>query len=126
MNRLSKPAFVAVLALGVWNVSSRTALAAPPRQFVDIQGDVMIWGGSSFALQCSDGQTDPETGILCYSYDHTHNATTTGLQQGWVFRQPTALHSRPSACALSLAGELWVYPRHRARRSMRCGRPVLR
>jgi hypothetical protein len=63
------------------------AEAGPPTrtQKMDMQGDVMIWGGSSFALNCSDGQTDPETGIVCYSYDHTRDAKTSGLQQGWVW-----------------------------------------
>ena len=50
---------------------------------MDTQGDLMIWGGSEFALDCSGGATaDLETGVRCKS---DQGATPHGLYQGWVW-----------------------------------------
>lgn len=50
-------------------------------QLLDTQGDLMIWGGTEFALDCTTGQ-DPETGIRCTG---DHGEIPRGLQQGWVW-----------------------------------------
>ena len=50
-------------------------------QIMDTQGDLMIWGGPEFALDCTTGQ-DPETGVRCQG---DNGAVPYGLKAGWVW-----------------------------------------
>jgi hypothetical protein len=53
-------------------------------QILDAQGDVMIWGGPEFALNCGTG-TDPETGIKC--------SNNNGAKTGWVWSLDLPLYT---------------------------------
>lgn len=50
-------------------------------RLLDTQGDLMIWGGPEFALDCTTGQ-DPETGIRCAG---DTGGIPHGLEAGWVW-----------------------------------------
>lgn len=50
-------------------------------QIMDTQGDLMIWGGPEFALNCQNG-ADPETGIKCQG---DNGGVPQGLLAGWVW-----------------------------------------
>ncbi len=60
------------------NVVAKTWTKA---QVMDTQGDLMIWGGPEFALDCATGE-DPETGIRCQG---DNGGVPHGLLAGWVW-----------------------------------------
>jgi hypothetical protein len=72
------------------------ATAFTRAQILDTQGDLMIWGGPEFALDCSTGQ-DPETGIRCQG---DNGGVPRGLQAGWVWSLSLPRYPAPRREAL--------------------------